>query len=149
MNCENDINECISSPCQNGAMCLQPQLNMYKCECMPGFTGVNCEMTGDPCASIPCKNNGLCVIEGVNSFRCVCPVQFTGVYCDLINEPCVNNDCTRNFADLNINFNGLPYNFNFMSYQDCILKAWGSLNPSSKLYGFCQGCQKEFLEKNQ
>ena len=37
-----DINECESDPCQNGAECLD-EWNRYTCICTPGFTGYNCE----------------------------------------------------------------------------------------------------------
>ena len=41
-----DFDECASSPCQNGATCSTPQLDMYSCECVAGYTGQTCE-TGE------------------------------------------------------------------------------------------------------
>ena len=38
-----DIDECASSPCQNGGICTN-QINAYTCTCMPGFAGINCEV---------------------------------------------------------------------------------------------------------
>ena len=38
-----DIDECDSSPCQNGGTCHNGQ-NMYTCTCLPGWTGQNCEI---------------------------------------------------------------------------------------------------------
>jgi hypothetical protein len=40
--CETEINECVSSPCQNGGVC-DNLLNAYRCNCPLGFTGPNCE----------------------------------------------------------------------------------------------------------
>ena len=40
-----DINECSSTPCQNGGTCTDA-VNSYTCACVPGYTGTNCE-TGD------------------------------------------------------------------------------------------------------
>ena len=37
-----DINECESSPCKNGAICLN-QIGSFDCRCAPGFTGDRCE----------------------------------------------------------------------------------------------------------
>ena len=37
-----DIDECASSPCQNGGTCVD-EINSYICECHPGCTGANCE----------------------------------------------------------------------------------------------------------
>ena len=38
-----DIDECASSPCQNGATC-NDQVNMYTCTCAPGYNGTHCEI---------------------------------------------------------------------------------------------------------
>ena len=37
-----DINECLSSPCQNNGTC-QNRKNQYRCVCKPGFKGRNCQ----------------------------------------------------------------------------------------------------------
>ena len=37
-----DINECVSQPCQNGAICYDHPA-MYNCSCGAGYTGVTCE----------------------------------------------------------------------------------------------------------
>ena len=45
-----DINECVNSPCRNGATCINTQ-GAYQCKCKPGFKGNQCEQgklfTGD------------------------------------------------------------------------------------------------------
>ena len=37
-----DINECSSSPCDNGATCIDA-VDSYTCACFDGYTGTNCE----------------------------------------------------------------------------------------------------------
>ena len=37
-----DIDECASSPCQNGGTCID-DVNSYTCLCAPGYSGVNCD----------------------------------------------------------------------------------------------------------
>ena len=40
-----DINECDSTPCQNGATCNNTQPpGTYRCDCVPGYNGTNCEI---------------------------------------------------------------------------------------------------------
>ena len=40
-----DIDECASSPCQNGGTCIDV-VNAFTCNSAPGYEGDNCE-TGD------------------------------------------------------------------------------------------------------
>ena len=37
-----DIDECASSPCQNGGTCVD-QVNDYLCQCAPGYTELQCQ----------------------------------------------------------------------------------------------------------
>ena len=48
-----DVDECASSPCQNGGTCVDV-VNAYTCNCAPGFTGDNCE-TGNLCLDPWCQ----------------------------------------------------------------------------------------------
>lgn len=38
-NCETEVNECLSQPCQNGGSCLD-ELDSFRCRCPAGITGV-------------------------------------------------------------------------------------------------------------
>ncbi|MED6285733.1 hypothetical protein CHARACLAT_032190 [Characodon lateralis] len=64
INCEEEIDECESLPCQNGATC-RDHVAMYSCVCVAGFQGQDCEVNIDECASMPCLNGGKCN-DGVN-----------------------------------------------------------------------------------
>ena len=37
-----DIDECVSTPCQNGGTC-KDQVNGYLCQCAPGYTDLQCQ----------------------------------------------------------------------------------------------------------
>ena len=37
-----DINECASTPCDNGGTCTD-SVDGYACTCIAGYTGVHCE----------------------------------------------------------------------------------------------------------
>ena len=69
-NCKVDINECQSSPCQNGAPCTEPTLGAYECVCPPGYTGIHCETDLDECASGPCESYETCT-DLVNGYQWV------------------------------------------------------------------------------
>ena len=62
-----DINECLSSPCQNGAVC-KDERNQFICECTSGFAGVYCE-TGEALGTEDCKRgsdlNGVIGLGGI------------------------------------------------------------------------------------
>ena len=65
----NDIDECLQSPCQNGATC-HDGIGKYTCACTEGFDGDECQNNIDECDKYnPCKNGARCI--GRNDFYCV------------------------------------------------------------------------------
>ena len=77
IHCETNINECASSPCQNGAEC-QDGDNGYKCDCIPGYRGRHCAIDIDECNSNPCQNGGNCT-NNLNGYTCTCAEGFEGL----------------------------------------------------------------------
>ncbi|KAG5840785.1 hypothetical protein ANANG_G00192340 [Anguilla anguilla] len=93
--CEEDVDECQSHPCQNGAICMD-RANGYQCFCVPGFQGYHCEIDINECASRPCENNGTCVNEK-DRYSCECLLGYTGVNCEVEIDECESDPC-RNGA---------------------------------------------------
>lgn len=79
--CEDKIDPCASSPCQNNGTCYADRL-AFSCSCSPGFTGPTCAQLIDFCALNPCAH-GICRSVGT-SYRCLCiPGLYQTVTCFL------------------------------------------------------------------
>ena len=82
--CEDDVDECLLSPCFNGT-CNNTKPG-YLCSCYPGYTGRLCDQDINECLSSPCFPGVQCY-DMVNGFRCgPCPAGYngTGETCDRI-----------------------------------------------------------------
>ncbi|KAL1262658.1 hypothetical protein QQF64_005397, partial [Cirrhinus molitorella] len=73
LHCEDDINECLLQPCNQG-MCIQNEPGHgYTCFCRPGFVGENCEYNYDDCLIQSCPDGFSCK-DSINNVSCV-PVK--------------------------------------------------------------------------
>ncbi|XP_072367573.1 protein crumbs homolog 1 isoform X1 [Scyliorhinus torazame] len=79
LNCEDNIDECQSSPCIHGN--CTDKVAAYKCTCASGFKGTNCEVNIDNCKKHKCRNGATCT-DAINSYSCSCPNNFTGRFCE-------------------------------------------------------------------
>eukprot|EP01043_Picozoa_sp_COSAG02_P064986 COSAG02_NODE_9667_length_2148_cov_1.176184_2_plen_437_part_01 len=103
-NCDIDLDECVSTPCQNGAKCVEStvdptvSVNSYQCLCIAGFA------------------NGLCDYAVISSYETECGVTESTVNgafsgnCDIdVNEcnssPCDNgSDCQESMSDISVSY---------------------------------------------
>eukprot|EP00058_Branchiostoma_floridae_P022733 XP_002608223.1 hypothetical protein BRAFLDRAFT_87876 [Branchiostoma floridae] len=69
--CETDIDECASSPCQNGGQCID-DVNSFRCRCPTGYSGDLCEIDIDWCANSYCPFDWTCQDE-ITHFICYAP----------------------------------------------------------------------------
>ncbi|XP_065067473.1 neurogenic locus notch homolog protein 2-like isoform X3 [Rhopilema esculentum] len=79
---QSDINECASSPCQNGGTCVDG-VNGYTCKCVEGYGDPLCKTDINECASSPCQNGGTCV-DGVNGYTCKCVEGYGDPLCKTV-----------------------------------------------------------------
>ncbi|NXU74056.1 CRUM1 protein, partial [Oreotrochilus melanogaster] len=92
VNCDAEIDECASDPCQNGALC-NDHVGFYTCTCAPGYQGTHCEVDINECVSQPCQNNGTCQ-DLINSYHCDCSdTGFEGDHCELDILECASAPC--------------------------------------------------------
>ncbi|XP_052828928.1 protein crumbs isoform X1 [Octopus bimaculoides] len=99
--CE-EINECLSGPCQNGGTCTD-SVNKYTCACIKGFTGDKCETNIFDCSASSCPWNNTICKDRINNFTCECKPGFNGSVedCKDINE-CDSDPCKNNATCINL-----------------------------------------------
>ncbi|XP_061585683.1 protein crumbs homolog 2b isoform X2 [Cololabis saira] len=90
-NCDLDIKECSSQPCQNNGTCLD-KVDHYLCDCAPGFKGINCELEIDECEVRPCQNGATCT-DHVAVYSCECVGGFQGHDCEINVDECASMPC--------------------------------------------------------
>ena len=81
INCELDIDECLTAPCKFGGTCVNT-IGSYFCQCPPGRSGKNCDGDYDECLANPCVNGGTCY-NNEGSYSCFCPPGWTGPNCEM------------------------------------------------------------------
>ena len=86
-NCDIDVNECASNPCQNGATCAESStdssisIDAYRCTCVAGFA------------------NGVCEYDFISEYATECDVQEStssfalGGNCDIDVNECDSSPC--------------------------------------------------------
>uniref|UniRef100_A0A8K9XMS0 Delta-like protein n=1 Tax=Oncorhynchus mykiss TaxID=8022 RepID=A0A8K9XMS0_ONCMY len=83
-NCQINIDDCASVPCQNAGTC-QDNVDDYTCSCTLGYAGKNCSVRSDACgrgaSAQPCQNGGTCFTHFTGPV-CQCPTGFMGPSCE-------------------------------------------------------------------
>uniref|UniRef100_A0A0K0DJ67 Sushi, nidogen and EGF-like domain-containing protein 1 n=1 Tax=Angiostrongylus cantonensis TaxID=6313 RepID=A0A0K0DJ67_ANGCA len=104
-NCDVNIDDCASQPCQNGGTCTdqfcEDDINTFNCLCKPGYSGRLCEIRISQCAFSPCMNNGTCHDEGA-SYKCECASGWTGATCEQETGTCDTRPCRNDGQCVNL-----------------------------------------------
>ncbi|VDL80711.1 unnamed protein product, partial [Nippostrongylus brasiliensis] len=93
-NCDVNIDDCASQPCQNGGTCTD-EVAGFSCACPAGYRGVHCQHLVDHCSTSPCRNNATCTNLGA-SYHCACPLGFDGTHCEHNKDECLQMRCDKN-----------------------------------------------------
>lgn len=88
--CQELINQCDTSPCQNGGMC-ESHVGGYTCHCLKQsqndflYGGTNCDERLVGCEGHECQNQGSCspfLLDGTHGYTCSCSPGYTGPLCE-------------------------------------------------------------------
>lgn len=86
-NCTENVNDCSSAACENGATC-HDRVGHFYCECTPDKTGLLCQLDNG-CYNNPCHPNATCDPSPVDGRPvCTCPPGFSGADCSIDNDEC-------------------------------------------------------------
>ncbi|XP_045186126.2 microfibril-associated glycoprotein 4-like [Mercenaria mercenaria] len=83
LNCEQDIDECASFPCQNGGTCVD-LLNGYSCNCSEGTVGLNCYQGFLDCKDI--ADSVTSATSGIYEILLWQSAKTLTVYCDMVTD---------------------------------------------------------------
>ncbi|KAM4739821.1 protein crumbs homolog 1 isoform 2-T2 [Anableps anableps] len=117
--CQEVVNHCESSPCQNGGKC-ESLIGGFTCHCLKQthdgvlYGGANCDVKLVGCAGHECQNQGSCspfLLDGTHGYTCSCTPGHTGPLCNtpttfsferrgylLLHNPLLNADLTSNIT---------------------------------------------------
>lgn len=105
-NCEKNMDQCLSEPCLNGALCTtNKQTNEYSCVCLAGYSGLQCETLIDPCknSSLQCSGVGMCMpFSNYTGFYCSCNEGYTGNNCEISIDNCQSKPCLNNATCISV-----------------------------------------------
>ncbi|KAF1394095.1 hypothetical protein PFLUV_G00022940 [Perca fluviatilis] len=91
--CDKVEHACLSSPCMNGATCLEDPTG-FSCTCTDGWTGHMCTDAVRRCDRSPCGRGATCQ-ETPGGYRCLCPPGWTGRTCQLDTNECEMSICVH------------------------------------------------------
>ncbi|CAF0765780.1 unnamed protein product [Didymodactylos carnosus] len=102
--CNEEINECLSSPCANNGTCRDLE-NGFVCTCLPDFNGTLCNTPTNPCQSSPC-GSGKCfpTNQPTIPYYCQCPNGENMVSKCPEPSPCTINPCGAGDCEVNPKF---------------------------------------------
>ena len=96
--CDTDIDECLSSPCQNNATCADG-VDLFECFCEAGWGGNVCDLDLDECVSQPCAHNATCSdLTDIDDYDCDCTAGWQGDNCELDFDECHSSPCQHRGA---------------------------------------------------
>ncbi|KAG1683688.1 Protein eyes shut [Nymphon striatum] len=103
--CDENVNECLSDPCQNNGTC-EDGIDSYKCRCKPGYSGGNCEMDISVCNMTNLVLFGESVMRCLNGGECVdgpgCTEGFRGKNCEEDIDECEVLPCNNGGLCVNL-----------------------------------------------
>lgn len=92
-NCDIVEHACLSSPCVNGATCVENPMG-FTCVCTRDWTGHICAEAVRHCDRRPCGPGATCQ-EAPGGYQCLCPPGWSGRTCQLDTDECESDICVH------------------------------------------------------
>ncbi|CAN0152012.1 unnamed protein product, partial [Rangifer tarandus platyrhynchus] len=90
IDCEVNIDECLSKPCLHDGTCVDG-IDHYTCDCKSGFSGTHCEEKANDCLLHPCLH-GRC-IDFIDKYQYSCDTEWTSSRYEIKINDCISNLC--------------------------------------------------------
>ncbi|KAK6020636.1 EGF-like domain protein, partial [Ostertagia ostertagi] len=92
-NCDVNIDDCASQPCQNGGTCTD-EIAGFSCSCPAGYRGYTVNIWSITVQHLPVGT--MSCEDGINSFSCVCKPGYSGEFCETRIDQCASSPCMNN-----------------------------------------------------
>ncbi|KAJ0001399.1 hypothetical protein NQD34_006419 [Periophthalmus magnuspinnatus] len=136
-----DGDQCISNPCQNGALCSD-SAGGYDCVCKSGFSGIHCEKDETICPTEKDKGCSQFCKPGYSSYDCSCAEGWKISQTDKKKcEPAVSNACGK--VNSLSQWEGRQKSIRDNNFQPLTCTSsecpWQALLKTTESAGYCSG----------
>jgi hypothetical protein len=136
-NCDVDVDECLSEPCQNDAACSDS--NTVVCD-IHGCSSSPVSLSNFSCACNPGYTNGACAYDYIAEYTHLCTRNETGV-CDVDLDECASEPCVNGGQCFDSTSDDTSILSDFLSDENVPIDAFTCFCPDGYANGVCNSTQ--------